>query len=101
MRNSVTSSIANKYKTPKRSDYYTGRSELDSHADTMVAGRNYIIMNYTDLTYTVSPYNENKYKPITGVSIVQAITGYTSKSGCKIIRFLENLCILHILWVLW
>ena len=72
----MISSIINRYNKVK-SDYNTGRSEFDSHADTMVAGRNCIIINYTDRTCTVSPYNEKEYKPLTGVPIVQAATGYT------------------------
>ena len=90
MRNSIISSIVNRYNNPKRSEYYTGRSELDSHADTMVAGRNCIIINYTDRTCTVSPYNEEEYKPVTGVPIVQAATGYTSKSGRNYILIMNE-----------
>ena len=89
-RNSIIASIAHKFRTPKRNDYYTGRSELDSHADTMVAGRNCVIINYTDRTCTVSPYNEDEYKPVTGVPIVQAATGYTSKSGRNYILILNE-----------
>ena len=89
-RNSIISSIAHKFRTPKRSDYYTGRSKLDSHADIMVAGRNCIIINYTDRTCTVSPYNEDEYKPVTGVPIVQAATGYTSKGGRNYILILNE-----------
>ena len=90
MRNSVISSIVNRYNKPKQIEYYTGRSELDSHADTMVAGRNCIIINYTDRTCTVSPYNEEEYKPVTGVPIVQAATGYTSKSGRNYILIMNE-----------
>ena len=77
MRNSIISSIANKYRTPKRGNYYTGRSELDSHADTMVADKHCILMNNIDRTYTLSTYNEDKYEPIIGISIVQAAIDYT------------------------
>ena len=90
IRNSIITAIGNIFKTPKRHEYYTGRSELDSHADTMAAGRNCIITNYTDRTCTVSPYEEDEYKPITGVPIVQAATAYTSKSGRNYILILNE-----------
>ena len=47
-------------------------------------------MHYTDRTCTVSPYNEDEYKPISGVPIVQAATGYTSKSGRNYILILNE-----------
>ena len=51
-------------------------TELDSHADTIVAGRNTILMSYTDRVCDVSPY-WNDYKPVKDVPIVTATTGYT------------------------
>ena len=69
---------------------YCGKSKLDSHADTMVAGKNCIVMHYTDRTCTVSPYNDQEYKPVSGVPIVQAATGYTSKNGRNYILILNE-----------
>ena len=31
-------------------DSYSGKTELDSHADTTVAGRNCMVMNYTEMS---------------------------------------------------
>lgn len=61
-------------------DGYVGKTEMDSHADTIVAGRNCIVMKYTDRSCNVSPYSDD-YEPIRGVPIVQAATGYTSANG--------------------
>ena len=53
------------------------RCELDSHADTCVAGPNFIIDEYTGEHCDVTPYS-NEYKPITDVPIVNASTAYTN-----------------------
>ena len=53
------------------------RIELDSHADTIVAGANCCVMHYTCRECDVSPYHED-YKPIKGVPIVQAATVWQS-----------------------
>ena len=37
---------------------YPGRIELDSHADTIVLGRNCVILTYTVKEYEVSPYSD-------------------------------------------
>ena len=65
----------NKYDTP-----FHGRSELDSHADTTVAGKNYVILCYTDRSCDVAPFSD-KYTPMKDVLIVSAATGYTSSNG--------------------
>ena len=54
------------------------KSELDSHADTIVAGANCCVMHYTGRECDVSPYRDD-YNPICNVPIVQAATAYTSK----------------------
>ena len=59
---------------------YDGRIELDSHADTFVAGRNCLVMHFTERVCDVMPYADN-YEPKTGIPIVQAATGYTASSG--------------------
>ena len=49
------------------------RCELDSHADTIVAGSNCIILNYTGQVCDVSPYRDD-YAPVSDVPIVKAAT---------------------------
>lgn len=56
----------------------------------MVAGRNCIVMNYIDHTCIVSPYDDQEYKPVSGVPIVQATTGYASKRERKYIFILNE-----------
>ena len=55
--------------------------ELDSHADTVVLGRNCVVMNYTNRACNVMPYTDS-YEPIKDVPVVQGATGYTNpKTG--------------------
>ena len=55
-----------------------GRCELDSHADTIVAGRNCVILSYTGRESDVSPYRDD-YESVKGVSIVHAATAWQSQ----------------------
>ena len=50
-----------------------GRMELDSHADTTVAGANCVVLAYTGRECDVSPYDD-KYEPVSGVPIINAAT---------------------------
>ena len=59
---------------------FDGRIELDTHADTFVAGRNCLAMHFTERICDVMPYSD-EYAPKTGIPIVQAATGYTNASG--------------------
>jgi hypothetical protein len=54
-----------------------GRCELDSHADTIVAGSNCVILQYTGKECDVTPYRED-YESIKGVPIVNAATAWQS-----------------------
>ena len=63
---------ANKEDTP-----FHGRTELDSHANTTVAGKNCVILRYTDRSCDVAPFYD-KYTPMKDVPIVSSATGYTS-----------------------
>ena len=58
--------------------------EADTHADTCVAGKNFVPLSYSDRTCDVQPYSD-EYKPITNVPIVMAATGYTSARGLNYI----------------
>ena len=53
--------------------------ELDSHADTIVLGKNCVIMAYTGRECDVSPYTE-AYDAIKNVSIVSGATAWTCQS---------------------
>ena len=63
---------------------YNGRVELDSHANTFVAGRNCILMHYTERVCDVMPYLDD-YESKTAIPIVKAATGYTSWNGRRYI----------------
>jgi hypothetical protein len=52
------------------------RCEMDSHADTCVAGPNFVIDEFTGEHCDVTPYSD-EYTPITDVPIVNASTAYT------------------------
>ena len=49
------------------------RTELDSHADTCVAGRNTLLVSDEGRQVTVHPYS-GEYKPIQDVSIATVAT---------------------------
>ncbi len=51
--------------------------ELDSHADTIVAGKNCVILQYTGQECDVSPYSDD-YDSIKNVPIVNAATAWQS-----------------------
>ena len=54
-----------------------GRCELDSHADTIVAGSNCVVINYTGKVCDVSPYRDD-YTPVSNIPIVTAATAWQS-----------------------
>ena len=54
-----------------------GACELDSHADTIVAGKNCVILSYTGQECDVSPYRDD-YESIKNVPIVNAATAWQS-----------------------
>ena len=60
--------------------HYVAQTELDSHADTIVAGRNCIALSFSDRSCDVAPYS-SQYEPIRNVPIATAATGYTSADG--------------------
>ena len=63
---------------------YEGRCEIDSHADTFVAGRNCTLMHYTERVCDVMPYSD-EYEAKSNVPIAQVATGYTSSNGQRYI----------------
>ena len=75
--------------TRKRDQRYVDPTEMDSHADTIVAGRNTLLLSYTDRVCEVSPYSD-EYQPIKDVPVVSAATGYTSACGENFILILNE-----------
>ena len=60
-----------------------GNTELDSYADTILTGTNYILLNYTGRECDVAPYSE-EYESITNVPIVTAATAWQSQDTGQI-----------------
>ena len=54
--------------------------EVDIHADTFVAGRNCVVMHYTERVADVLPYSD-EYQEKKGIPIVQTATGHTHLAG--------------------
>ena len=59
---------------------FDGRVEMDSHADTFVAGRNCILMHCTERVCDVMPCSE-EHEAKSDIPIVQVATGYTAANG--------------------
>ena len=57
-----------------------GKCELDSHADTTVAGSNCTVLHYTGKECDVSPFRDD-FEPIKNVPIVTAATAWQSPSS--------------------
>jgi hypothetical protein len=55
-----------------------GTNELDTHADTCVLGRNFIIAQYSGRECNVLPYSDD-YEAVTGVPIVTGATAWTDQ----------------------
>ena len=71
------SSAKSGFKKRKRASTTFGRIELDSHADTIVAGSNCVILQYTGKECDVSPYRDD-YESVSNVPIVHAATAWQS-----------------------
>ena len=65
------SSAKSGFKKRKRASTTFGRIELNSHADTIVAGSNCVILQYTGKECDVSPYRDD-YESVSNVPIVHA-----------------------------
>ena len=75
-------------------DSYSVRTELDLHADTIVAGRNCTVMHYTERSCDVAPFSDT-YEPMKNIPIITAATGFTSTTGRQyILVFNEALYIM-------
>ena len=59
---------------PSDSTHY-GRCELDSHADTIVAGKNCVVLSYTGKECNVLPYRED-YEAVNNIPIAHVATAW-------------------------
>ena len=72
--------VINSTRIQYQEDLYSGRTELDSHADTTVAGRNCTVVHYTERSCDVSPFSDT-YEPMKNIPIITAAPGFTSTTG--------------------
>ena len=56
---------------------FSGRTELNSHVDTTVAGTNCMVMHYTERSCDAAHFSDT-YEPMTNIPIITAATGFTS-----------------------
>jgi hypothetical protein len=63
---------------------FVASTEADSHADTFVAGKNCVPINYTERLCDVQPYSKD-YAPVKNVPIITAATGFTAATGMNYI----------------
>ena len=75
LKSSTRRVVASTSKEPTRDNTNVNHStmELDSHADTIVASSNCVVLNYTCKVCDVSPYRDD-YEPINDVPVVCAAT---------------------------
>ena len=76
--------ISKNFTIPKRDKFYKGRVEMDTHADTFLAGRNCTVLNFSERICDVMPYSD-AYEAMVDIPIVQAATGYTAPDGSQYI----------------
>ena len=81
--------ISASYKIASVEQVQYSRIELDTHADSIVAGANCCIMHYTGRVCDVSPYRDD-YSPIKNVPIVKAATSYQSKHTGQVYILIFN-----------
>jgi hypothetical protein len=67
-----------------------GRCEMDTHADTCVAGANFLVCEFDGTTCEVTPFTD-QYQAMKGIPIVSAATAWTDEeSGETIILFFNQ-----------
>ena len=67
----------------------TGKIELDSHADTCVLGRNFVVLQYTGRECDVVPFTD-QYSAMAGVPIVTGATAFTDLDSGETIILVIN-----------
>ena len=65
------------------------RIECDSHADTCVLGRNFVVLGYTGRECDVMPYSEN-YDAVSAVPIVSGGTAFTDQTTNETVILVVN-----------
>ena len=60
-----------------------GNVEMDTHADTCVLGKNFIVLEYTGKECDVSPY-PSSYSSIKNVPIVSGVTAYRDPESLEV-----------------
>ena len=76
-------------KAKSKVQVHHGTIELDSHADTIVFGKNFLKLSDTGRVCTVSPYTDT-YESIESVPIVTAATAWTSPNTGETIILVFN-----------
>ena len=66
-----------------------GNNEMNTHADTCIFGKNFVVLHSTARECDVLPY-ANQYEPITGVQIVTAATAWTDSASGETIILVVN-----------
>ena len=69
--------------TSSSSKIHYGQCELDSHADTILAGKNCIVLSYTGKECSVVPYQEG-YESTDNVPISNVATAWKSPENGEI-----------------
>ena len=87
-----TRNIAGTQTIADAATVHHGRIELDSHGDTTVFGKNFVLLSYTVRECDVEPYTDT-YDAIKNIPIVSAATGWTSLESTEtyILVFNEGL----------
>ena len=65
--------ISSSSSSPTNKTIYHGKCKLDSHADTIVAGRNCVVLNYVGKECDVTAYRDD-YEAIKNVPIANVAT---------------------------
>ena len=89
----VTASTAERVIKAMSSGACVDRSEMDSHADTSVAGCNMlVVLEDTGQTVSVTPFT-SEYSALKGIPIVSAATAYDCLSNGETYLLIFNKCL--------
>ena len=81
--------IAKTFVSTSDMPVFFGRCELDTHANTFVAGRNCLPMHFKERVCDVMPYSD-EYEAKKSVPIAQVATGYTTSDGRRYILIIND-----------
>jgi hypothetical protein len=83
-------SKCNVAKDTSSEESVVGKCEFDSHADTCVVGKNFVVVSYNGRLCDVAPFSDT-YDAMVGVPIVSAATLYTDvQTGVKYILVINE-----------